>query len=206
MVKNRGPRRTRMKITAYNRHDVASHGPESRSVTAMQPAIPFSQPSLDPAVRGWLHAPGAPNGDALILTHGAGSDSTAPLLAALSETFAGQGYLVLRCDLPFRQERRTGRRFWAMRNAIARALATRSLHCVRMSRAGSFSAATPTVGASRPYSAPPNSSLCPDFCCFRTLCIRRANGNSFAFNICPTCALRACSCMERAIRSEAPRN
>jgi predicted alpha/beta-hydrolase family hydrolase len=97
-----------MKITAYNRHDVASHGPESRSVTAMQPAIPFSQPSLDPAVRGWLHAPDAPNGDALILTHGAGSDSTAPLLAALSETFAGQGYLVLRCDLPYRQERRTG--------------------------------------------------------------------------------------------------
>ena len=74
----------------------------------MQAAIPFSQHSLDPAVRGWLHTPDAPNGDALILTHGAGSDSTAPLLVALSETFSGQGYLVLRCDLPFRQERRTG--------------------------------------------------------------------------------------------------
>jgi len=74
----------------------------------MQPAIPFFQPSVEPAVRGWLHAPDAPNGDALILTHGAGSDSTAPLLVALSETFAGQGYLVLRCDLPYRQERRTG--------------------------------------------------------------------------------------------------
>lgn len=49
-----------------------------------------------------------PNGDALILTHGAGSDCTAPLLVALSETFAGHGYVVLRCDLPFRQERRTG--------------------------------------------------------------------------------------------------
>jgi len=97
-----------MKITAYNRHDVASHGPESRSFTAMQPAIPFFQHSVEPAVRGWLHAPDAPNGDALILTHGAGSDSTAPLLVALSETFAGQGYLVLRCDLPYRQERRTG--------------------------------------------------------------------------------------------------
>jgi len=74
----------------------------------MQPAIPFFHHSVEPAVRGWLHAPDAPNGDALILTHGAGSDSTAPLLVALSETFAGQGYLVLRCDLPYRQERRTG--------------------------------------------------------------------------------------------------
>ncbi len=74
----------------------------------MQAATPFFQPSLDPAVRGWLQAPDAPNGDALILTHGAGSDSTASLLVALSETFAGQGYLVLRCDLPYRQERRTG--------------------------------------------------------------------------------------------------
>jgi uncharacterized protein len=74
----------------------------------MQPAIPFSQHSVEPAVRGWLHAPDAPNGDALILTHGAGSDSTAPLLVALGETFSGQGYLVLRCDLPYRQERRTG--------------------------------------------------------------------------------------------------
>ena len=74
----------------------------------MQPAIPFFQHSVEPAVRGWLHAPDAPNGDALILTHGAGSDSTAPLLVALGETFSGQGYLVLRCDLPYRQERRTG--------------------------------------------------------------------------------------------------
>jgi predicted alpha/beta-hydrolase family hydrolase len=119
-----------MKITAYNRHDVASHDRESRSFTAMQAAIPFSQHSqhsLDPAVRGWLHTPDAPNGDALILTHGAGSDSTAPLLVALSETFSGQGYLVLRCDLPFRQERRTGPPFpgnaerdrAGLRNAVA---------------------------------------------------------------------------------------
>jgi predicted alpha/beta-hydrolase family hydrolase len=63
---------------------------------------------VDPTVRGFLHFPENPNGDALILTHGAGSDCTAPLLVALSETFAGHGYVVLRCDLPFRQERRTG--------------------------------------------------------------------------------------------------
>jgi predicted alpha/beta-hydrolase family hydrolase len=74
----------------------------------MQPAIPFSDDSLNPGVRGFLHFPANPTGDALILTHGAGSNCTAPLLVALSETFAGHGYAVLRCDLPFRQERRTG--------------------------------------------------------------------------------------------------
>jgi hypothetical protein len=74
----------------------------------MQPAITFFDNSLDPAIRGWLHASDAPNGDGLILTHGAGSDCTAPLLVALSEALAGRGYVVLRCDLPFRQERWTG--------------------------------------------------------------------------------------------------
>ena len=76
----------------------------------MQPTVAFFDDSLNPAVRGFLHSPATANGDALILTHGAGSDCTAPLLAAISETFARHGYLVLRCDLPFRQEgeRRTG--------------------------------------------------------------------------------------------------
>jgi len=68
----------------------------------------FRDDSIDPAVRGFLHSPTNPSGDALILTHGAGSNSNALLLVALSETFAGRGYVVLRCDLPFRQERRTG--------------------------------------------------------------------------------------------------
>jgi predicted alpha/beta-hydrolase family hydrolase len=94
---------------------------------AMQPAITFSDDSLDPAVRGWLHTPRVPNGDALILTHGAGSDCTAPLLVALGEIFCEHGYVVLRCDLPFRQERRTGPPFpgnaerdrAGLRNAVA---------------------------------------------------------------------------------------
>jgi len=68
----------------------------------------FSDDSLTPAVRGSLHTPASPNNDALILTHGAGSNSNAPLLVAVAETFATQGYTVLRCDLPYRQERRTG--------------------------------------------------------------------------------------------------
>jgi hypothetical protein len=74
----------------------------------MSTANAFLDDSLDPAVRGFLHSPAQANGDALILTHGAGSDCNAPLLVALSETFADNGYLVLRCDLPFRQQKRSG--------------------------------------------------------------------------------------------------
>jgi uncharacterized protein len=93
----------------------------------MEAATSFLDHSLDPAVRGWLHTPPVPNGHALILTHGAGSNCAAPLLVALSETSAGHGYLVLRCDLPFRQERRTGPPFpgnaerdrAGLRNAVA---------------------------------------------------------------------------------------
>src|SRR6266436_2126767 len=53
-------------------------------------------------IRGVLHQPESPNGDAILLTHGAGSDSNAPLLVALSGAFSGAGFLVLRYDLPFR--------------------------------------------------------------------------------------------------------
>ena len=93
----------------------------------MESTISFSDDTMVPAVRGFLHFPEKPNGDALILTHGAGSDCTAPLLVALSKTFAGHGYVVLRCDLPFRQERRSGPPFpgkaerdrTGLRNAVA---------------------------------------------------------------------------------------
>jgi len=93
----------------------------------MESTFPFSDDSLDPAVRGGLHTPDTPNGNALILTHGAGSNCTSPLLAALSQAFTGHGYVVLRCDLPFRQERRTGPPFpgnaerdrAGLRNAVA---------------------------------------------------------------------------------------
>ena len=49
-----------------------------------------------------------PARNAIILTHGAGSNCNAPLLVALAGTFCGHGYTVLRCDLPFRQQRPTG--------------------------------------------------------------------------------------------------
>lgn len=82
---------------------------------------------IDPPVRGWLHAPPEPRGDALILTHGAGGSCTAPLLVALAEIFAAHGYAVLRCDLPFRQQKSFGPPFpgnaehdrAGLRNAVA---------------------------------------------------------------------------------------
>jgi len=43
-----------------------------------------------------------------VLTHGAGGNSNAPLLVALAETFSGHGYAVLRCDLPYRQDKSFG--------------------------------------------------------------------------------------------------
>jgi predicted alpha/beta-hydrolase family hydrolase len=61
-----------------------------------------------PAVRGVLHRAVAPSGDALVLTHGAGSNREAPLLVALADALAARGVGVLRCDLPFRQARATG--------------------------------------------------------------------------------------------------
>lgn len=68
---------------------------------------PFANP-LDPPVRGFLHRPELATGDALILTHGAGSNAQAPLLRALADNFAAKGFVVLRCDLPYRQTKSFG--------------------------------------------------------------------------------------------------
>jgi predicted alpha/beta-hydrolase family hydrolase len=62
----------------------------------------------DPPVRGVLHRASGGGGDALVLTHGAGSDHRAALLATLARAFAAAGVSVARCDLPFRQARRSG--------------------------------------------------------------------------------------------------
>jgi uncharacterized protein len=68
----------------------------------------FTDVSVDPFVRGLLHRPANPHGGGLVLTHGAGSNCQAPLLIALAEAFADAGYIVLRCDLPYRQDRPYG--------------------------------------------------------------------------------------------------
>jgi uncharacterized protein len=74
----------------------------------------FSDLSAEPTVRGFLHEPEHPNGDALVLTHGAGANCQSKLLIALANAFSNAGYLVLRCDLPFRQSRPSGPPFPAM--------------------------------------------------------------------------------------------
>jgi predicted alpha/beta-hydrolase family hydrolase len=66
--------------------------------------IPFEQAD----VRGFLHRPASASSRGLVLTHGAGSNCTAPLLVAVATRFAAAGITVLRCDLPFRLRRATG--------------------------------------------------------------------------------------------------
>ena len=77
-------------------------------------------------VRGVLHQPRSAAGDAIALTHGAGSNCHAPLLVRLARAFAEAGLLVLRYDLPFRQQRPKGPPFPAAaardREGVARAV------------------------------------------------------------------------------------
>ena len=69
----------------------------------MNSSIPFETEG----VRGYLHkADGA--GDGMVLTHGAGGNCNAPLLLAVAAAFQASGVTVLRCDLPFRQQRPSG--------------------------------------------------------------------------------------------------
>jgi len=68
----------------------------------------FLDETGDPQVRGFLHRPVSPNGDALVLTHGAGGNCQSPWLVAVAGAFAERGTTALRCDLPFRQVRSHG--------------------------------------------------------------------------------------------------
>ena len=68
----------------------------------------FSDLSSNPPVRGFLHRPAFPAGVSFILTHGAGGNAQSGVLLALAEAFADEGFAVLRCALPFRQQRPYG--------------------------------------------------------------------------------------------------
>jgi hypothetical protein len=62
-------------------------------------------------VSGFIHEPGhilKATGAGLAITHGAGANCEAPLLAAVAETFAACGITVLRFNLAFRRKRRLG--------------------------------------------------------------------------------------------------
>ena len=74
----------------------------------MSPVHEFADRAVDPHVVGFLHTPETPNGNGLILTHGAGGNAQAPLLRAIADTFCESGFTVLRCNLPFRQVRAFG--------------------------------------------------------------------------------------------------
>jgi predicted alpha/beta-hydrolase family hydrolase len=66
------------------------------------------EPFTVDGVRGILHRPEQESGDAIVLTHGAGSNADSPLLVRLARVFAENGHLVLRYDLPFRIAGRGG--------------------------------------------------------------------------------------------------
>lgn len=61
----------------------------------------------EPPVRGMLHSASG-SSDFLVLTHGASGNMNAALLVTLAEEFAHIGISVLRCDLPYRQNRPHG--------------------------------------------------------------------------------------------------
>src|SRR5258708_13272608 len=106
----------------------------------------FSDISAEPAVRGFLHEPSQPSGDALVLTHGAGANCQSKLLIALADSFAGAGYLVLRCDLPFRQSRPHGPPFPAMAARDREGL-RRAVEVLRSQSAGRIFLARPSSHA-----------------------------------------------------------
>jgi predicted alpha/beta-hydrolase family hydrolase len=97
---------------------------------------PFAADSPVP-VRGFLHRPAAPSGDALVLTHGAGSNCQTQLLIAVAEVFAEGGFVVLRCDLPYRQVRPYGPPF--------RGEAERDREGLRAAAAAALRAAAPGI-------------------------------------------------------------
>jgi uncharacterized protein len=77
-------------------------------VCLMNQPAEFNHTRNEPAVRGFLHTPENANGNALVLTHGAGGNCESKLLVAVSQAFSDAGFLVLRINLPFRQQRRFG--------------------------------------------------------------------------------------------------
>ena len=74
----------------------------------MKPFEPFAEAGIAVPVRGFLHRLEKGKAEALVLTHGAGSNCESPLLVALANAFCETGWLVLRCELPFRQARPHG--------------------------------------------------------------------------------------------------
>lgn len=62
----------------------------------------------DGLVNGTLHRSSSASGRAIVLAHGAGSNSESRLLVALAQAFAHNGVDALRLDLPYRVDRPSG--------------------------------------------------------------------------------------------------
>ena len=70
---------------------------------------PFEDaPPDDVPIRGYLHVPAKASRDAIVVTHGAGSNCNLPLLVALANGFCDGGVTVLWCDPSSRQLRPQG--------------------------------------------------------------------------------------------------
>lgn len=67
--------------------------------------LPVSDPRVD-AVTAVLHVPDAPTRPPVLLTHGAGGDLDGEGLIALAEVLAELGSVVVRANLPYREEGR----------------------------------------------------------------------------------------------------
>jgi uncharacterized protein len=74
----------------------------------MDSGKPFLERSVEPQVRGFIHQTDGDAQAGLVLTHGAGANCESKLLVMVAGAFAQAGFLVLRCDLPFRQVRPYG--------------------------------------------------------------------------------------------------
>jgi len=74
----------------------------------MNSGTPFFERGVEPPVRGFIHQPDGEAQAGLVLTHGAGANCESKLLLALAGAFADAKFIVLRCDLPFRQARPHG--------------------------------------------------------------------------------------------------
>jgi predicted alpha/beta-hydrolase family hydrolase len=90
------------------------------------------------STRGFLHVPDNRNGDGLVLTHGAGGDCQAAIVLGAATAFANQGLVVLRIDLPFRQQRKHGPPFPAQSAEDRKALALAASQLRRMISAKLF--------------------------------------------------------------------
>ena len=167
----------------------------------------MDEPFESHGIYGVLHRPDAPRGEAIALTHGAGSNHNAPLLVKMARAFAGAGYLALRYDLPFRRQRPKGPPFPAAaardREGVAAAIAAlRTLAAGTRLRRRPFLRRT----ADR-HGWPRNGRAWPTRCCCSPIrCIRRTGPSRSAPRSSPTCARRRCSSTAPPTRSARPKS